>query len=77
MTLFPDAQKKAQAEIDAVIGPDRLPSYADRDSLPYVEALTKEIMRWNAVVPTGIFVFFHCILSLTRYLNDSSSPPCH
>ncbi|KAG0702321.1 cytochrome P450 [Suillus ampliporus] len=54
MTLFPDAQKKAQAEIDAVVGPDRLPSFADRDSLPYTEALAKEILRWNAVVPTGV-----------------------
>ncbi|OJA19807.1 hypothetical protein AZE42_12300, partial [Rhizopogon vesiculosus] len=54
MTLSPDVQKKAQAEIDAVVGPDRLPSFADRDSLPYVEALTKEVLRWNAVVPTGV-----------------------
>ncbi|KAG1753726.1 cytochrome P450 [Suillus paluster] len=54
MTLFPDAQKKAQAEIDAVVGPDRLPAFADRDSLPYTEALVKEVLRWNAVVPTAI-----------------------
>lgn len=54
MTLFPDAQKKAQAEIDAVVGPDRLPSFRDRDSLPYTEALAKEVLRWNAVVPTAI-----------------------
>ncbi|KAG0702309.1 cytochrome P450 [Suillus ampliporus] len=54
MTLFPDAQKKAQAEIDAVVGPDRLPSFADRDSLPYTEALAKEVLRWNAVVPTAV-----------------------
>ncbi|KAG2148111.1 cytochrome P450 [Suillus clintonianus] len=53
MTLFPDAQKKAQAEIDAVIGPDRLPSFADRDFLPYTEALAKEVLRWHAVAPTG------------------------
>ncbi|KAG0702324.1 cytochrome P450 [Suillus ampliporus] len=58
MTLFPDAQKKAQAEIDAVVGPDRLPSFADRDSLPYTEALVKEVLRWNAVVPTGVP---HCV----------------
>ncbi|KAG1878398.1 cytochrome P450 [Suillus tomentosus] len=51
MTLFPDVQKKAQAEIDAVIGPDRLPSFADHASLPYIEALTKEVLCWNAVVP--------------------------
>ncbi|KAG1886216.1 cytochrome P450 [Suillus subluteus] len=53
MTLFPDLQKKAQAEIDAVVGPDRLPSFADRDSLPYIEALVKEVLRWNVVSPTG------------------------
>ncbi|KAG2152670.1 cytochrome P450 [Suillus bovinus] len=58
MTLFPDVQKKAQAEIDAVVGPDRLPSFADRASLPYIEALAKEVLRWNVVAPTG---FVHCV----------------
>jgi cytochrome P450 len=58
MTNFPDVQKKAQAEIDAVVGPDRLPSFADRNSLPYTEALVKEVLRWNAVVPTCMFVRF-------------------
>ncbi|KAG1854759.1 cytochrome P450 [Suillus tomentosus] len=53
MTLFPDVQKKAQDEIDAVVGSDRLPSFADRDSLPYIEALTKEIQRWNVVGAAG------------------------
>lgn len=64
MTLFHDVQKKAQAEIDAVIGPDRLPSFADRGSLPYTEALAKEVLRWNVVAPTGpciLFItFFRC-----------------
>jgi cytochrome P450 len=58
MTLFPDVQKKAQAEIDAVVGPDRLPSFVDRDSLPYIDALVKEVLRWNVVTPTG---FAHCV----------------
>jgi hypothetical protein len=58
MTLFPDVQKKAQAEIDAVVGPDRLPSFADRDSLPYTEALVTEVLRWNVVFPTGMRVSF-------------------
>jgi cytochrome P450 len=52
MILFPDVQKKAQAEIDAVIGPDRLPSFADRASLPYIEALTKELLRWSVTIPS-------------------------
>jgi cytochrome P450 len=58
MTLFPDVQKKAQAEIDVVVGTDRLPSFADRDSLPYIEALVKEVLRWNAVAPTCMWISF-------------------
>jgi len=53
MTLFPDVQKKAQAEIDAVVGNDRLPKFTDRSQLPYVDALAKEVFRWNTVVPLG------------------------
>ncbi|KAG6333885.1 hypothetical protein ID866_5198 [Astraeus odoratus] len=54
MTLFPEVQKRAQAEIDAVVGPNRLPTFADRDSLPYVEALVKEVFRWNVVTPLAV-----------------------
>lgn len=54
LTLYPEAQKKAQAEIDAVIGNDRLPNFGDRESLPYVEALAKEVLRWNVVVPLAV-----------------------
>lgn len=39
MTLFPEVQKKAQEELDRVIGPDRLPEFKDRDQLPYINAL--------------------------------------
>lgn len=53
MALFPEAQKRAQAEIDRVIGTDRLPTFSDRDDLPYVNALVKEVMRWHSVAPTG------------------------
>ena len=37
MTLHPEAQKKAQDELDRVVGPDRLPTFADRPNLPYVD----------------------------------------
>jgi hypothetical protein len=50
MTLFPDIQRKAQDEIDRVIGSDRLPELADRHSLPYVSALLNEVYRWRPVV---------------------------
>lgn len=54
MTLFPEAQKKAQEEIDRVVGPDRLPVLSDRPLLPYVEALVKEAFRWHPVVPLDL-----------------------
>ncbi|EJD48318.1 cytochrome P450 [Auricularia subglabra TFB-10046 SS5] len=54
MTLFPEAQKKAQEEIDRVIGPDALPKWADRERLPYVEALIKEVLRWGPVAPQAL-----------------------
>ena len=53
MALYPEVQKKAQAEIDAVIGPDRLPDFQDRSSLPYINAVVKESSRWNLVLPFG------------------------
>lgn len=54
MTLYPETAQNAQAEIDAVIGNDRLPCFADREHLPYVDALAKEVLRWNSVVPTAV-----------------------
>ena len=53
MALYPEVQKKAQAEIDAVVGPSRLPDFHDRPSLPYINAVLKESSRWNLVTPFG------------------------
>ncbi|KZT72684.1 cytochrome P450 [Daedalea quercina L-15889] len=54
MTCYPDVQKKAQVEIDRVIGNDRLPKLTDRGELPYVRALTWEVLRWQPIAPLGI-----------------------
>ncbi|KAL1713887.1 cytochrome P450 [Schizophyllum commune] len=53
MTTNPDVQARAQAEVDDVIGTDRLPSMQDRPHLPYVNALALEVLRSHVVVPTG------------------------
>ena len=53
MAKHPDVQEKAQAELDAVVGQDRLPEYADRASLPYIEAIISELLRWQPVLPLG------------------------
>ncbi|EMD36556.1 hypothetical protein CERSUDRAFT_115591 [Gelatoporia subvermispora B] len=54
MVLHPEVQKKAQAELATVVGPSRLPDFADRDSLPYINAIVKECARWIPVVPLGV-----------------------
>ncbi|KZT11606.1 cytochrome P450 [Laetiporus sulphureus 93-53] len=54
MLHYPDVQAKAQAEIDTVIGHDRLPDISDKESLPYVRALITEVYRWIPAVPLGL-----------------------
>lgn len=46
MLLYPEAQAAARAEIDRVVGHDRLPQLGDQESLPYVTALVKEVLRY-------------------------------
>ena len=50
----PEIQAKARAELDAVVGPTRLPELADRERLPYVNAVVKETQRWHTVAPMGL-----------------------
>ncbi|KAF9458175.1 cytochrome P450 [Collybia nuda] len=54
MVLNPEQQARAQKELDEVVGPDRLPEFKDRPSLPYLECVLQETLRWNSAVPLGI-----------------------
>ena len=54
MALHPSIQHRAQAEIDALTGGSRLPTFGDRENLPFIEAILKELHRWNPVVPLGM-----------------------
>ncbi|KAJ7252542.1 cytochrome P450 [Mycena rebaudengoi] len=54
MLANPDIQKMAQEEIDAVIREGHLPSFDDEESLPYVSAIVKEVLRWKPVAPIGV-----------------------
>lgn len=53
MTLFPDVQRRAQEEIDRVVGSKRLPEFSDQENLPYITAIVKEILRWAPPFPLG------------------------
>ena len=39
MIAYPETQKKAQEELDEVVGRERLPSFNDYDNLPYIRAM--------------------------------------
>ncbi|KAI9467402.1 cytochrome P450 [Lactarius psammicola] len=54
MTLYPEVQRRAQAEIDQVVGSSRLPDFSDQDALPYVQAVLKEVLRWHPVIPLSV-----------------------
>ncbi|KAL0572047.1 hypothetical protein V5O48_009905 [Marasmius crinis-equi] len=60
MALHPEFQTAAQAEIDALFGPEgengKLPDFDDKDKkrLPYIEAVLKEVLRWNPVGPLSV-----------------------
>jgi len=46
--------KKAQEELDRVVGSERLPQLSDEEDLPYISALIKELLRWGCPGPIGI-----------------------
>ncbi|KAJ6511711.1 cytochrome P450 [Mycena vulgaris] len=54
MLMNPEAQVKAQAELDAVLGHGHLPDFTDEPALPYTSALLKEVLRWRPVTPLGV-----------------------
>jgi cytochrome P450 len=61
MTLNPDAQARAQQEIDSVVGGDRLPNIDDRSKLPYVDALIKEVLRRAPVATLGTLTIWKTV----------------
>lgn len=54
MTLYPDVMKRAQIEIDSIVGRDRMPNFSDIECLPYIRAMLKEVLRWRPITPIGM-----------------------
>lgn len=65
MCVFRDKQRKAQEELDSVVGRDRMPDWDDEESLPYITATVQEVLRWRTVT----------ILGGIPYVLPSSSSP--
>ncbi|KAI9439721.1 cytochrome P450 [Lactarius indigo] len=54
MVLYPEVQKRAQEEIDSVLGHGHLPEFGDQDALPYLKAVLYELLRWGPPGPLGV-----------------------
>ncbi|KAI6024701.1 family 64 cytochrome P450 [Pisolithus microcarpus] len=54
MILNPEIQDKVHEELDAVVGKGVLPTFEDRERLPYLQAVLYEVMRWHPVLPLGV-----------------------
>ncbi|KAK6988661.1 cytochrome P450 [Favolaschia claudopus] len=54
MLVNPDAQKKAQQELDSVLGVGNLPNFCDEEALPYTAAVVKEVLRWKNAEGVGV-----------------------
>ncbi len=50
----PEVQIRAQKELDAVVGTDRLPGFEDRPHLPFIEAIYREVLRWRPPTMLGL-----------------------
>jgi len=59
MILYPEVKRKAQEELDRIVGRERPPTIDDLGSLPYNEALVKEVLRCKPPVPTGMYLPLH------------------
>lgn len=68
MLVWPEVQRKAQEELDRVVGPDRLPEIEDYPNLPYIRCCIKETLRWMPTVSLGVP---HCVIKDDTYMGYS------
>ena len=64
MMLNPEIRLKAQQELDAVVGPNRLPALEDQSNLPYMTAILREVLRFV------IFIYSYMLI-IVLTLNSS------
>ena len=69
MIKHPEVLRKAQEEVDSVVGHSRLPTFDDRPLLPYIEAMLTETMRWGCPIPLSTLLFTPPWASLILYAD--------
>lgn len=63
MIQHPESMRKAQKELDSVVGTSRLPTFEDRPNLPFIEAIWAECLRWGCPVPLGRRLMFQVFIA--------------
>ncbi|KAJ3508247.1 hypothetical protein NLJ89_g5858 [Agrocybe chaxingu] len=53
MVLYPDIQRKAYTILNSTLR-GRLPALKDYGTIPYIDALVQEVVRWNPIAPLGV-----------------------
>ncbi len=53
MLHYPDVMHRAHEELDTIVGRERAPTFSDKDSLPYIQAIVYETLRWRPPLPLG------------------------
>jgi len=74
MTKWGHVLKKAQQEMDSVVGEDRTPVWSDYAQLPYCATIVKEAMRWRPVVPLA---FPHVLAEGKIFLFEAALSSFH
>jgi hypothetical protein len=69
LAIYPEVQRKAQEEVDRVVGSDRLPCFSDRKNMPYIEAMVSELLRWSSIAPIGTLFLYQSSFGLMFILN--------
>ncbi|KAF9482335.1 cytochrome P450 [Pholiota conissans] len=54
MLLYPEVQKRGRQAMIQAISNERLPIFSDMQSIPYVDAIIKEVLRWRPVAPLAL-----------------------
>lgn len=63
MLICPEVMRRAQTEVDRVVGRSRLPLLSDQVDLPYITAIVKEVLRWRPVAPIGTCLGISAVVS--------------
>ncbi|XP_019639175.1 PREDICTED: steroid 17-alpha-hydroxylase/17,20 lyase-like [Branchiostoma belcheri] len=54
LAAHPEIQEKVAAELDSVVGRDRLPELSDREATPYTEATVNEVLKMGLIDPLSL-----------------------